>query len=312
MKEMMSMTETHRLRELDLNLLVALDALLREEHVSRAAGKLGISQSGMSRSLSRLREAFGDPLLVAGRRGLEATPRAESLRAPLATALAAVDTMLEKTAYRPEEDRSPLHLLVPDHLALLLGPHLLGRLAAEAPGVDLIARGFGAAWREDLAEGRVDLAFGVLNRSDGALRARSVLDDPWVVLVREGHPALQKSWSADHFASLSHGLMTVDGRGHGHVDRALHRKGLKRRVAFRATSPVVVAAMAAETDLAVTTSQLLARWLIRRFPLAIRPLPLEAEPLRIPLVWHEKLHHDPRHRFLRELVVDAAQNIAPV
>lgn len=309
MREMLPMTVKHSLLQLDLNLLVALDAVLAEQHVTRAAHRMGISQSGMSRTLARLRGLFDDPLLVNGEGGLVLTPRAERLREPVASCLKQIDALVQPESFDPASEAGPLRVMMPDHLALLMGPPLLSRLAAEAPGVDLIARGFGQSWRRDLLEGRVDLAFGVLGEGDGSLRARHVLDDDWVVLLREDHPASAGRWTKKRFAGLDHGLMTVDGSGPGHVDRALARHGLERRVRYRTSSPVVIAMMASQTDLAVTTTRLLARWLTERFELTAKPLPFEAEPLRLPLVWPERLQHDPRHRYFRELFAGVAAEL---
>ncbi|MEM1413619.1 MAG: LysR family transcriptional regulator [Myxococcota bacterium] len=293
----------------DLNLLVALDALLRERHVTRAAERLGITQSGASRALSRLRALLGDPLLVRGPRGLEPTPRAEALRAPLARVLGDIGGLLEARGFVPGESREPLRLAIPDHLALALGPQLLAALRAEAPGVDLVLRAFSRRWRDELQEGSLDLAFGVLGGGEGALRRRHVLDDPWVVVMREGHPVLRKRWTAELFASLDHGLMAVSGTGPGQVDEALAAQGLSRRVICRASSPVVVAMLAAETDLVVTTTAILAEQVRRWRSLRLRPLPVDARPLRLPLVWHERVHHDPRHRWARELVARVARSL---
>ncbi len=301
---------TLALRSVDLNLLVVLDALLRDPHVTRVAQRLHMTQSGASRALARLRTLLGDPLLVRGPGGLQLTPRAASLREPLGHVLAQLGTLLEAPAFDPARASRPLRLAIPDHLALVLGPPLLAALKTEAPGVELVLRAFSRRWRDELESGGLDLAFGVLGGAPGALRRRHVLDDPWVVLLRQDHPALRRRWTPKAFAGLDHGLMTVTGSGPGQVDVALAETGLSRRVVCRASSPVVVAMLAADTDMAVTTTALLSAQIRRWRPLCERPLPVPAEPLRLPLVWHERLHHDARHRWARELVARVAGTLA--
>lgn len=295
------MPEAH-LRNIDLNLLVALEALLRERHVTRAAASLAMSQSGMSRALKRLRELFDDPLLVEGRQGLDATPRAEALAASVGRALAEVRQMMRASPFDPAEASGAIRLGVPDHLAWLLTPPLMAAVASRAPRVELVLRSFSRDWRQDLADGAVDLAFGVLSGDETGLRRKALHDDPWVVLLRGGHPACRRRWDLDAFTRYGHGLMTVTGDGPGQVDRALAARGLERRIAFRASSPLVVAMATAESDLLVTTTRSLALRLSPLLNLVIKPVPLEVKALALPLVWHERLHHDARHRWLRDLV----------
>ena len=306
----MDMPASHDdLREVDLNLLVAFEALLAERNVTRAAQRLGMTQSGTSRALARLRETFDDALFVGSARGLVPTPRAESLRQPLTLALGRVREMLRAPEFDSKTAEGAIRLGIPDHLAFLIAPALLQRMSTQAPQMNLVARSFSENWHREVREGVVDLAFGVLSGNEAELRARTCLKDPWVVILRQGHPALQKRWTKKSFAALDHAMMTVTGEGPGHVDRALAKYGLERRVAYRASSPVVVALAATESDLVVTTTALLARRLAAVFPLRVLKLPLPVAPLELPIVWHERNQHDPRHRWIRQTVVDAARAI---
>ncbi|MEM9069216.1 MAG: LysR family transcriptional regulator [Myxococcota bacterium] len=295
------------LHTIDLNLLTILRELLRERHITRAGSRLGMTQSGTSRALGRLRALFGDPLLVRQGRSLQLTPRAERLMVPLEEALAALRGVLEDEHFEPSKIRGPIHVGMPDHLALILGPRLLGALHQHAPGCELVAHAFSKHWREELIAGHVEMAFGVLGGDESGLRRRTVFHDPWVVLLRHDHPALRKRWTIRSFVALDHGLMGVRGAGPSQVDRALAERGYERRVVFRATSPVVVAMFAAESDIAVTTTRSLATYLVRHLPLSHVRLPVDAEPLQLPLVWHERDQHDPRHRWLREQVAATTQ-----
>jgi len=293
-----------RLPKLDLALLSLLDDLRQTGSVSTTASRMGLTQSGASRALGRLRVALDDPLFVLEGNRLEPTARCDALAEDLAECLDRARAIVRAPSFDPASAEGFLDVGMPDHLAHLFGPALLERLAGEAPGVDLVIRHFSRDWRTDLRERVVSLAFGVLRGDELNLRSRWVADDPWVVVVRRGHPVLRRRWTAARFAEGTHGVMTVSGRGDSHVDRALRARGLARRVTYRATSPLVVAMAAAHSDLRVTTTRRLAEALARDLPLVVKPLPLEAEPLALHLVWHERSHHDPRHRWARALVAD--------
>ncbi len=293
-----------KLRELDLNLLVTLQALIETGSVTDAAERLGITQSGASRALARLRAAFDDPLFVMQGNSFVATPRCESVIPELQRCLEAAADVFAATKWEPATETGTFRLAMPDHLAFIYGARIHDRMEREAPGADVVIHGFFADWRRAILDGEVDLAFGVPMGTEPALQMKATKIDPWVVLVRTGHPVLSQKWSAKTFSQGHHGLMAVPGTGPSQVDRALAKLGLERNVTFRSTSPLVVAMMAAETDLRVTTTRALAEKLTEMLPLQILELPVKAESLRLPLVWHEKYANDPRHRWLRALVAD--------
>lgn len=302
------MTDAHG-RPLDLNLLVVFDALFAEGSVTAAGTRLGLTQSGTSRALARLRAALDDPLFVTTRAGLVPTPRALALRQPVGEALARLAEALGPPTFDPATSSVPLRLGCPDHLAWLIGAPLRERLRSVAPDTGVLLTSFSSRWVEDLYEGSVDLAFGVLEGTEAHLRRRMLFEDDWAVVMRASHPDVDRDWTIEAFAAGEHGVMTVPGTGPSHVDRALAARGLAREVTVRASSPVVIAAIAAETDVKVTTSAWFARHLAVRLggALVVRPVPLEVPALPLPLVWHERVHHDPRHRFVRELIVEVVQ-----
>ncbi len=294
---------TVALRQLDLNLLVILEALVEAGSVTGAAAQLGMTQSGASRALARLREALDDPLFVLQGHALVATPRCEALRPELARCLQAAREVFAVRAWDPSTASDAFCVAMPDHLALLHGVRLHAVLRQQAPGVDLVIRAFTASWRRDLYDGTVDLAFGVPSGNEAGLQMKQTTLDPWVVVVRHGHPVLDEPWDTAAFARGEHGLMAVRGTGPSHIDRALAGLGMARRVTFRSTSPLVVAMAAANSDIRVTTTRSLARYLASVLPLVVLDLPLLADPLRLPLVWHERFARDPRHRWLRSTLV---------
>ncbi len=298
------------LAALDLNLLVALRALLSESHVTRAAAALGTSQPAMSRSLARLRELFDDPLLVRMAGGMRPTPRAEALRGPLEALLAGVQALVEPTRFDPAHATGTITLALPDILTVMLLPPLLARLAREAPGLRLHVVAWDYRFDQQLERGEVDLTVGRAHDEPG-LYARLLVENDWACVVRRGHPALRRRWTPERFADLDHLLVTLSGRGGGQVDSRLRELGLSRRIAVRQPYAALSPLMVVETDLVLTT----ARWLALRLDpggrLVVRRPPFAMEPVRLELIWHERTHRDPKQRWAREVLLEAAGSLEP-
>ncbi len=300
-----------RSHDMDPQLLRLFEALWATGSVTLAGREVGLSQSGASRALARLRALVDDPLFVPEGHRLVPTARAHTVRDAVHQALAALDAILDPPRFDPHNADGTLRLGIPDHLALLFLPALLERLARQAPGIDVVATSFSRDWADDLRAGRIDLAFGVVGAGDGALRMRRGLEDGWSVVLRADHPDLDAHagpWDAARFARGTHGLMTVTGAGPGQVDRALSELGLARRVVVRTSSPLVVALLVEQTDLKVTTSTRLAHHLAQRGAMAVLPLPFKASPLALPLVWHARHHDNARHRWLRACVASVLED----
>lgn len=237
------------LRSLDLNLLVILDALLDEAHVSRAASRLGLSQPAASNALQRCRRLFRDPLLERGRGEMRLTPRAEALRAPLKNLLADVVAIVDPPEVPLAELRQTVRMAMADYPASLVAAPLLAELAQSAPGVDLVVQ----PWRSAqaalgaLVDGSSDLAVSVLPE-DPAIERRLLFRERYRVFMRRDHPA------ADGFdleAWLAYPHVVVSGRGEarGPLDDALAGMGLKRRVGVAAPSFMLVPQLLQGTDM---------------------------------------------------------------
>jgi len=286
------------LAAVNLNLLVSLHALLEERSVSRAAARVGLSQSSMSHALASLREVLGDPLLVRSGRGMAPTPRALELAGAVEGAIArARDVFDPPGVFDPATARARFTLSLPDVAQLVLLPRLLELLAKQAPGVavhiDPRAHGFEP---DALERGDVDLVAAMQRPLPPAFRGEDVLPSaPMACLVRRGHPA--KRLTLRRYLGLPH----IAVGGPGLVSRALEARGLQRNVAVRVPSFLVVPWIVAQSDMVAT----LPRWIAQRFaealPLEMRssPIPLEHPP--IALIWHERTEHDPAQRWLRAL-----------
>ncbi|MCA9697420.1 MAG: LysR family transcriptional regulator [Myxococcales bacterium] len=293
----------------DLNLLVALHALLQERHVSRAATVIGRSQPAMSRALTRLRDMFADPLLVRVGAEMQATARAQELHPEVEAVLRSIRGLLQPVEFDPRSATGVLRLSAPDLVTYMLVPPLMRALGEQAPELDVEIVHWSPDWREQLEQGVIDLTVGMPVGDEPNLYTRPLIESHWACLLRGDHPALEQEWTVEVFAALDHLEVTLAGRLGGNIDAALGERGLRRRVALRVPYPVLSPLLIAESDLVLTTN----RWVARTFSglagLAIRPLPIPAPPLRAPMVWHERSHRDPANCWLRGLLAELVRDI---
>lgn len=314
MLDMVLMQPVH-LEGLDLNLLVALRALLTERHVTRAAARVGLSQPAMSHALSRLRELLGDPLLVRTPAGMRPTPRAEAMTAPLERALEDIGRLISSPApFDPRLSTRKFRIASNDYMELVLFPRLLRRLWAEAPGIDVRIINLGDEANTELAEGRLDLAMGVVGQfasADGprGLRSRDLVSDGFVCVVRDEHPLVKKRLSLDDFVAMPHALVAPRGAQGSVVDSALARIGKKRRVAVEIPHFLVAPHVVRETDLVLTLAARVALSLAPLLGLRQLAPPLELPGFTMTMVWHERQHVDPAHVWLRELIASVAKDL---
>ncbi|MCA9643997.1 MAG: LysR family transcriptional regulator [Polyangiaceae bacterium] len=294
---------------LDLNLLVALEALLLEGHVTRAARRVHVSQPAMSRALARLREMLGDELLVRVGQQMQPTPKAEALLPRLQRILAEIRGLIAPDGFDPKQARGVLRLAAPDIVTFMLGPALMRTLRRDAPGLDLEIVRWSPAWREQLASGEVDLTIGEPRGDERGIYAKPLVRQRWATVLRRGHPALRKRWSLDTFVQLDHLLIGVGSEGSAHVDVALARLGKSRRVGLKIPYVVLSPLIVAETDLVLTTALWLAKKLYGQARLVIKqpPRQLELAPVDLPMVWHERAQRDPQQRWLRDVLSRLAE-----
>lgn len=296
------------LAALDLNLLVVLDALLVERHVTRAAQRAHISQPAVSRALGRLRRLFDDPLLVRQGQRMVLTRKAEALAAPLGRVLDGVRDLVAPAAFDPKRARGTVRMAMPDIIMYMLGPALVRRVQQDAPDLDIEIVQWSVRWREQLAGGEVDLTIGEAQPGDRGIYSKLLVRNEWITVLRRGHPALRRAWTLDTYLELRHLLIAFTTHGGGHVDAALAPLKRQRRVAVRMPYVVLSPLIVAETDLVLTTAKWLARKLARATGLVLRTPPPELAlvPVDLPLVWHERAHHDPQQRWLRNVLLELA------
>ncbi len=295
---------------IDLNLLTALDALLTEGSVAGAARRLGLSASAMSRTLARLRDATGDPLLVRAGRGLVPTPHATKLRARVPDLARDVQAVLRPAAGGLDlvTLRRSFTLRSNEGFVEALGARLVAAVTAAAPGVRLRFAQKADKDVRPLREGLVDLEIGVLGASGPEVRVQALFRDAFVGVARLGHPLLTSEITAARYAAYSHVVASRRGSATGPVDVALAALGLTRSVVAVVPSFPAAVAIARASDLIalVTRSYVGAApegqaksgnggW--RSFA-----LPVPTAGITVSQMWHPRMEPDPAHRWLRELV----------
>jgi DNA-binding transcriptional LysR family regulator len=306
----MHMVHDTKLAAIDLNLLVALRALLTERHVTRAARQLGLSQSATSHALSRLRELYADPLLVRSGKNLELTPRAVALLPQLARGLAELEGSLRgQEPFDPRRARFSLRVGAADYGQAILCSPLLSLLRLEAPGVTLETTSY-PDLLEQLEAGTLDLALHTRSKLPRTFAEQQLFSDGFVCMLRKGHPALRKKrLSLPQYLGLDHLLVAPGGTPGSYVDTELARRGLSRRVALQVSNFLVAPQVVAETDLISTGPERLLRRTSQHYPLVLLPTPLPIPRFDLCLVWHSRRGHDPAHAWMRDVITRAARRV---
>jgi DNA-binding transcriptional LysR family regulator len=293
----------------DLNLLVTLDVLLAEGSVARAAQRLRLSPSAMSRALARLRETTGDPLLVRAGRGLVPTPRALALRERVSQLVEDVEAVL-----RPDEQLDLKRLVrtftvrTSEGFVENFGPELIARVGEAAPGVRLRFVQKPNKESASLRDGTVDLETGVVGKTTGPeLRAQALFRDRFVGVVRVGHALSRVKITPARYASGRHIAVSRRGLDRGPIDEALKAFGLEREIVTIVGGFSTALAVARASDLIASVPERQTGKL--RAGMHTFPLPIRAPELTISLLWHPRLDADPAHRWLRGLVLDSCAAI---
>jgi DNA-binding transcriptional LysR family regulator len=295
---------------IDLNLLPALEALLRQRNVTRAAVDVGLSQPAMSRALGRLRDMLGDPLLVRSGPGFSLTPRAQDLAGRLAAALEDVRAVFQETHFNPAEIRRTVRFAASDAQTILLGPPLMARLAREAPGLDVRMEGYGRDLMTRMDTGEIDFAFATATTPlpPGAM-TQPIGEDSLAIVMRKGHPAAAKAWTMADYANHDHVGIAILGDGQSELDTLLAASGVTRRIAL--VTPHFMAAVAAvsATDLVSTFSRTFAQRFAGPFELVLKPPPFPQANFELTLVWSHFRNADPLLAWLRGVVSEVGAQV---
>ncbi len=302
------------LANFNLNLLLALDGLLRERSVTAAARRVRVTPSAMSHSLAELRELLGDPLLVRAGRGMVLTPRGESLRGPLHQLLGDTQRLLAGGAdFDPASAKRHFVIAATDFLATLLLPslHTTTTTTREAPGVTfeiVPSNRRGNGWL--LESGDLDLALGAIVDEAPGIRRMDLFTEGFSCAVRKDHPQIEGVLDLATYVETPHLLITLgDDSGPTWIDQALAKLGKRRQVAARVRYFMAAPLVVARSDLLLTGPSMLIRYFAELVPLQVLAPPIELPTFPEEAYWHERFDEDPAHAWLRGLVKRVTKGI---
>ena len=297
---------------LDLNMLAALDVLLSERSVTAAGRRLGLSASAMSRTLSRLRSATGDPLLVQAGRSLVPTPHAEALASRVHALAQEVRAVLSPAAggFDPATLERTFTIRANEAFVTLFAAILVTTITRAAPRVRFRFVPKPDKDATPLRDGRIDLEVGTPGTSAPELRSRLICHDRFVGAARIGHPLLDEPVTPERYAECGHVVTSRRGAVTGPVDDALHALGIQREVVAVVPNFVDALAIARGSDLIALVSRSCFGSDDATAPgLAMFDLPVSTPDLAIKAMWHPRLDADPVHRWLREMLIGTCQSV---
>ncbi|MFE4111478.1 LysR family transcriptional regulator [Kosakonia sp. YIM B13611] len=296
------------LNRLDLNLLLTLDVLLREHNVTRAAQRLNLSQPSVSVQLARLREIFDDPLLLPGPRGMQPTVRADELREPLRQALEALERAVSPVnAFEPARASVTWRIAATDYTESAVLLPLLHTLRRDAPASRLAVFELNPGQIKRQAEqGDIDLFFHLRDGAPASLHQRLLFTERYVLAGRLDHPALKRRPSLKQFCQLEHVIVSPEGGGfQAATDEALAAHGLTRNVVLSVPHFLFMLDVLARTDLVAVLPE---RLVATTGALQVVDPPLDLPGFDMLMLWHERLHRDPGHKWLRQQVLAVLGN----
>ena len=306
------MVDREEVRRLDLNLLLAFEALMAERNVTRAAERMSVGQPAMSASLARLRTFFGDPLLVRDGRALVPTPRALALAPILQEALDLIDSALRAgRGFDPRMAHRTFTVMASDYsLLLLLGP-LVAELEAEAPNLRLIIRPITADYAEQISRPQLDLLIlpeEVAELERGAAGSARLFSDRLVCAIDAKHPDVGERLTEERFRTLP--LVSYSGGfADSMIERRLREQGVDSVTAVGTQSIVIQPLVLAGTRMMAVIPERLGRYFAGQAAIRLLDPPRPFAPLRLAMFWEPRSGRDPAHQWLRERVLQAAATL---
>ncbi|AZY49441.1 LysR family transcriptional regulator [Bordetella avium] len=296
------------LRRIDLNLLLALHALLAEKHVTRAALRLSRSQPAVSHALAQLRDIFQDPLLIRRGPGMVLTPRAQELLHPLDAALNQLNALLGTPGFDPAQARRRFRLAMSDYAAHLILPSLTQQLRSQAPGITLaISQISRDAVQIQLIDGEVDLALGVFPDAPNEIQLETLFDENFVSVADTHSLPARGGLSLSDWLARPHVLVATETGADNEIDAALAARGLRRHVALVLPHWGASARILTGTDLLLTVARRSLEGMPRDNSLRAFPPPLPLPGFAFQQAWHERRTNDAAHRWLRHLLHSCGQ-----
>jgi DNA-binding transcriptional LysR family regulator len=300
------------LSRIDLNLLVAFDALLTERSVTKAAARVGLGQSAMSHNLARLRQLFDDELFVRSPEGMRPTPRALALADRVRVTLSDIEALVTRAdEFDPANTERTFRIALPDSVEMLVGAKLLAIGCEEAPGIRF--RFYSTDERQLLDEidaDNIDLGIGIGTFPDGQVhhKRRLLVTDTYLCMFNAKKVGLKPPISLEDYVRLPHVLTSLRKGERGVVDDALEKIALSRKVALTTSRFVAVPFLVAGAPVVTTMHARLARIFARELGLVLSRVPVELPEVTISMLWHASYDGDPGHEWLRKAIVRASGN----
>ncbi|HMJ20950.1 MAG TPA: LysR family transcriptional regulator [Terriglobales bacterium] len=300
------------LSSIDLNLLVALEALISETHVGRAARKIGLSQPATSHALKRLRDLLSDPLLIRVGSKMELTPRAVGLREPLVETLQRVQTILVADSFEPQRSSRRFSVMMQDHIGHLVVPALVTRVHSDAPGVRFDVLPWQSPGSIKLERFRaIDLLLSCSINEIAGFQRETLFTETEVTVVRKGHPSSLQMKNLKAFLNSKHVAVVGRGLTEDPVDSWLREEGLTRQIVLRVPSYLQALQAVSQTDLVAFVPRRLAESLARSLSLALLRPPIDPGAYQEYLFYPRRAFQDPASIWLRKLALEIGKQLDP-
>lgn len=297
------------LKQVDLNLLVALDVLLKERNVTRAGKRMGLSQPAMSAALGRLRDMFGDPLLERVGREYLLTPFAQELSGPVQEILVSIERALERNApFDPATLQRDIRIACTDYVTCVLAHALIARISERAPRVRIHFQQLDARISRHLATRRVDLSIQPIGVMQG-FASQEIFTEDWVCAVWSDHPEVGKRLTLEQFKALPHASFSFGTEEGNRARRRLGGHGESLKVPFTTGHFAALPLMLRGTRLIAVVQRRLGELLSRSGDIRLLEPPIALQTLRLGMFWSPLLTGDRAHAWLREVIVEAAETL---
>lgn len=303
------------LRSIDLNLLVVLQQLLETRHVTRAAERLHMSQPAVSRALQRLRNTFGDTLLVRTTQGYDLSTRGQQLLPRLQELLDGISQLVTEPSFDPASAEDVVRFYGLDMEVACFLPQFMSIIRSEAPKMRLEIRSEPRDQFEMLEQGDVHFTITGMTPKTVADQYRRLLlaQTNTVCLMSKDNPLAGKELTLDNYVAASHGLVSITGQGPGVIDQRLSELGRKRQLALRLPNFMTAADYCENSDLLFVLPEIVARRITSGRNIISKPVPAElaGQPVSFSLYWHERHHRDPMCIWVRQKIMEAVATGLP-
>lgn len=300
------------IKSLDLNLILAFDAVMRERNVTKAAQSLFMTQPALSNALNRLRHVFKDDLFIRGPKGMRPTSKALELAGAFRSALNTIENAINPAMFDPANSTHEFRVICNDHFVQTALPTLTNIISRTAPNINMRLYPAQGDSYQRLDDHSIDFGISAYGQTPDRFRQLTLISDDYVVLMSNDNPLAKKSkLSLVQFCSAPHLLVTLSGDPVGFIDKALKNRGMSRRVALTINQFSSAPEILANTPMLLTLPRKLAEIYTRYLPLTIKdcPLPVPRAYVDTLLIWHNKLSSHPANNWFKETLVSMCEKI---